>query len=468
MRGVDQVTRSATGYTVEGRRAVVVGAARSGVAAAELLRSRGADVVLTDLRPAVDGSERLRGLGIVLELGGHRAATFEHAELVVVSPGVPAGQPDVAAARRAGAEVIGEIELASRFIRGPIVAITGTKGKSTTTTLVGRMLERAGRPALVGGNIGVPLSAQVDGPAADLLHVVETSSFQLESIVAFHPDVAVLLNVTADHLDRHPSFDDYVRAKANIFRNQVETDWAVANADDPVVGELVRARRARRAWFGLDAAVDEGATVDSEAIVVRSAGRQRTIMPVADVRLIGRHLLYDVLAAVAVGAILDLPDEAMAAAVAAFDGLEHALEPVATIRGVRFVNDSKATNIAAARQAVESFGAGLVVILGGRFKGGDFDDLRAALVARRATVVAIGEARPLIAEALGGALPVHEARGLDHAVPMAFSLAEPGATVLLAPGCASFDMFVDYAERGRRFKEEVQRLAGDMARQGEQ
>ncbi|MFN8058842.1 MAG: UDP-N-acetylmuramoyl-L-alanine--D-glutamate ligase [Vicinamibacterales bacterium] len=449
-------------FDVTGKHVVVVGAARSGVAAAELLVSRGARVTLTDARSATDEAAALQGLGVTLELGGHVSASWRSADLIVLSPGVPLTQPDVVAAKAAGTEVIGELELASRWLRGRIVAVTGTKGKSTTTTLIGRMLDEAGIPSLVAGNIGVPLSRHVPRTSGDVIHVVEVSSFQLETATTFHPWVAVLLNLTPDHLDRHPSFDAYVAAKARLFAHQTEDDWVVLNADDPRVVDAGAASRARPRVFGLAARVDEGITVDADAIVVREAARAEVVMPLSDVRLIGTHSLADVLAAVTVGSIVGVPHAAMAKAVRGFEGLEHALERVATVDGVLFVNDSKATNIAAARQAIVSFGAGLVVVLGGRHKAGDFADLRTPLAERGARVVAIGESRDLVHSALDGVVAVDDAASMDEAVRRGYAAAAPGDTVLLSPACASFDMFRDYAERGQAFKAAVRRLARDI------
>ena len=447
-----------TAFSVEGRRVIVVGAARSGLSAAELLVRRGAIVTLTDVRGEIDQADALRAAGVRLELGGHIEATLTGADLVVLSPGVPGRQPAIEAARNAGVPVIGELELASRWLQGRIVAITGTKGKSTTTTLAGRMLEAGGYRVLVGGNIGRALSSQVDQSTSDTIHVVEASSFQLESIDTFHPWIAVLLNFSPDHLDRHPTVEDYAAAKSRIFANQGENDWAVLNADDVETLSLADGGRARRLLFSLSA--DPGADIVpvGGAIVRRTRKGEEPLIPLSSVRLLGRHLLADVLAAAAVSSLVGVSAEAMTRAVEGFTGLEHALEPVAEVGGVRFVNDSKATNIESARRAIESFDSGLVVVMGGRFKGGDFHDLAAPLAARRATVVAIGEARPLIRTALGSSCVVHEAADMSTAVRTAFASASPGQTVLLAPACASFDMFRDYAERGRAFKQEVRRL----------
>ena len=448
-------------FSVEGKKVVVAGAARSGVAAAQLLARRGAAVTLSDVRQSLAEAADLEAAGIALEIGGHTAQTFSAADLIVLSPGVPRHQPVIEAARSRGTEVIGELELASRWLAGRIVAITGTKGKSTTTTLAGRMLEAGGHKVLVGGNIGHALSAQVEASTAETIHVVEASSFQLEGIETFHPWIAVLLNFSPDHLDRHATVDEYAAAKARIFENQSVADWAVLNADDPASLAIARDAHARRLMLSMTEQLTDGIVLDEQAIVSRREGTSEPLVPLTSIRLLGRHLLVDVMAATAVAQLAGVKPAAMTAAVEGFTGLEHALEPVADIAGVQFVNDSKATNIEAARRAIESFGEGLVVILGGRFKGGDFADLAGPLAARRATVIVIGEARDRIVAALGEDVAVHAAADMASAVRQAFAAAAPGSTVLLAPACSSFDMFKDYAERGRVFKQETWKLEAD-------
>ena len=444
-------------FSVRGKRVTVVGAARSGVAAAQLLVRRGASVVLTDGKETIADEAALRSAGVILELGGHRASTFTRSDLIVLSPGVPSTLSEVRAARASGIPVIGELEMASRWLRGRIVAITGTKGKSTTTTLTGRMLEAGGHKVLVGGNIGHALSAQVDESTDDTIHVVEASSFQLESIETFRPWIAVLLNFSPDHLDRHASVDEYAAAKSRIFINQTAADWAVLNADDESVARMAAGAASRKLLFSMTDSLAAGVVVHGDSIVRRTEEGERPLVPLASIRLLGRHLIADVLAASAVASIAGVDAEAMTHAVENFKGLEHALEPVAEFGGVMFVNDSKATNVEAARRAIESFES-LVVILGGRYKGGEFGDLRDALVARRATVVAIGESRTLIKDALSADVPVFDAADMSSAVKTAFASAAPGAAVVLAPACASFDMFRDYAERGQVFKQEVLKL----------
>ncbi len=450
-------------FVVKGKRAIVVGGADSGVAAAELLAEHGAEVTLNDSSPTLRDEARLRAAGVTLVLGDHPAALFTGANLVVVSPGVPFDLPALAAARAASVPVIGEIELASRWLRGRVVAVTGTKGKSTTTTLVGRILSEGGIRTEVGGNLGPPLSAQVADSTPQTVHVVEVSSFQLETVDRFHPWIAVLLNFSPDHLDRHRSLDEYAEAKRRVFANQTGDDWSVVNADDPNVLAMVKDARSRRRYFALRSAVPDGVTVAGDRIVERSPQGDLPIVGLSQVHLIGPHLLADVLAASAVGRIAGVGADAIARAVDGYRGLEHAMELVDEFGGVRFVNDSKATNIESARASIDTFERGLVVILGGRYKGGDFTDLREGLARREAKVIAIGEARPLIEQALSGAVPVRAAESMADAVRQAYGAASPGSSVVLAPACASFDMFVNYAQRGRAFKAEVAKLREEVA-----
>ncbi len=448
-----------TDFSVHGMPVVVVGAARSGVAAARLLADRGARVTLTESREAVGPDVTvLTGAGVELELGGHRDETLQDAALVVLSPGVPPTLPVLATARRAGTPIISEVELASRWVRGRIVAVTGTKGKSTTTVLLGRMLEAGGRVVLVGGNVGTALSSQVEQSTPDAVHVVEVSSFQLELTTTFRPSVAVFLNLYSDHLDRHADHAAYAEAKARICVNQTSEDSLVVNADDSAVLELTRDCVARRECYAVERSLDAGVVVAGDRIVHRTGRGDRPLIPLSSIRLSGRHLLSDVLAAGAAANLLGVSGEAMTAAVEQFHGLEHALEPVGEVDGVHFVNDSKATNVEAAARAIESCQAPLVVIMGGRFKGGDLGRLHAVLGRRAEAVVVIGEARSRLKDAFGSVVRVLERDSLPEAVQTAYGVAPPGGTVLLAPACASLDMFRDYAERGRVFKQAVDRL----------
>jgi len=444
-------------FSVAGRTVLVVGAARSGRAAAELLVSRGARVTLTDRASDIPDADRLRRNGVVLDLGGHDAARFTGADLIVTSPGVPPELPELVAAGAAGVLVMGELELASRWLQGRIIAITGTKGKSTTTTLVGKMLEASGRTVLVGGNIGVPLSAHVDQSTPETLHVVEASSFQLETTDTFHPWIAALLNLSADHLDRHPDLAAYARAKQRVFANQGPEDWRVLNADQPETLALGLGA-AREVRYSATGPLDQGVYVRDGIVRQRTSEGEVALVPLGVARLPGRHMTSNVVAATAISHLAGASVNGMTAALAAFTGLEHVMEQVGEIGGVRFVNDSKATNVDAAARSIESFD-GVVAIVGGKYKGGRFEDLAGPLRAHGRAVVAIGEARPLVTAALTGVVPVEEAASLADAVRRAHALAAPDGVVLLAPACSSFDMFPDYAARGRAFKAEVEKLA---------
>jgi UDP-N-acetylmuramoylalanine--D-glutamate ligase len=447
-----------------GSRAVVVGLARSGLSAAAFLASRGARVVATDRKTAAELPAEVGALtsrGIELELGGHRRETFAGADLVVVSPGVPWELPELEAARARGVAVMAEVELAFRFATGTVAAVTGTKGKSTTTAALGAMLAAAGRDARVGGNIGRPFVDLLEGHTDQTVFVLEVSSFQLEGIQAFHPRLAVFLNLSPDHLDRHPSFEAYASAKARIFVNQTEQDWAVVNADDPGVLARARAARSRRFAFSTAPREGDGAFFEAGEARLRHGGEAETLFALDRLRLPGVHLATDLLAAGAAARLMGAPASAIARAAEGFAGVEHVLERVAEIDGVAYFNDSKATNVDAAKKSLEAFAGPLLLIAGGRYKGGDFRDLRAPAAGRVKAVLAIGEARPLLLEAFAPVCPVTPCDSLAEAVLRAHGLAVPGDTVLLAPGCSSFDMFEDYADRGRAFKAEVARLAGE-------
>jgi UDP-N-acetylmuramoylalanine--D-glutamate ligase len=446
-----------------GKGVVVVGLARSGLAAAEYLARQGARVVATDSKGEGDLPEEalslLRQHGVRLEAGAHRRETFVSADMVVVSPGVPWDLPELAAARSAGVEVMGEIELGWRELKGTVAAVTGTKGKSTTTAALGAMLAAGGGDVRVGGNIGRPLCALLDGATDATQWVLEVSSFQLEGTTTFRPHLAVFLNLAADHLDRHASFEDYAAAKARIFASQDASDWAVINADDPHVLQLARRGRARRLPFHVTSAVaGDGASFEGGEARLRRGGAVETLFARSDVRLPGEHLALDLMVAGAAARILGAGAEQIRGAVREFRGVPHVLEHVADLAGVAFYNDSKATNVEAARRSIEAFPGRVVVILGGRYKGGDFSELAAPLAARGSAVVAIGEAADRVQQALAPGVAVARAASLAEAVRRAFAMAREGDTVLLAPACSSFDMFTDYAARGDAFREAVQEL----------
>jgi len=449
-----------------GKQVVVVGLARSGIAAAGFLAGRGARVVATDRRPAAElqaEAVTLAQQGVRLELGGHRERTFTAADLVVVSPGVPWDLAELRAARAAGVSVMAELELGFRHIRGPVAAVTGTKGKSTTTAALGAMLGEAGRDVRVGGNIGQAVTGLLDAATEETVFVLEVSSFQLEGTDTFHPRVAVFLNLSADHLDRHPSFDEYAAAKARIFANQTSEDWQVVNGEDAQVMARASQARARLLPFtSAPAPLGESNSAFFKAghACLRLDGHEEALFPISSVRLPGSHLLLDLLAASAAARLLGVPTEAVKRAAAEFRGVEHVLERVAEVGGVVFFNDSKATNVDAARKSLLAFDRPVVAIIGGRYKGGEFGDLREDLARRGKAVMAIGETRQRVAEALAPVVPVVLCDTLEEAVERGFAAAAPGDVVLLAPACSSFDMFQDYADRGRSFKRAVRALAG--------
>jgi UDP-N-acetylmuramoylalanine--D-glutamate ligase len=448
-----------------GKRVLVVGLARTGIATALFCAERGARVTATEERPEAQVAEaaaRLRAAGVTLELGGHRAATFDKQDLIIPSPGVPYGMPLLVAARHKGIPVWSEIELAWRFLRGRLVAITGSNGKTTTTALTGHVLEAAGIPTLVGGNIGTPLISRVDASSEVTVTVAEVSSFQLENIAGFRPDVAVLLNLTPDHLDRHASLEEYAQAKARVFEKQAESDAALINADDPALDALIPPRP-RLFRFSRTAPVAAGAYLRGEHLLFRHGGTEAVLLRRSDIGLRGAHNLENVLAASAAAYLIGAAPEAIAEGVRTFAGVEHRLEFVAEVGGIGFYNDSKATNVDATLKALDAFAGGLFVILGGKDKGSDYTLLRESLtrVARKALL--IGAAADKIAAQIKGAIPVEQAGTLERAVAGAFAQARPGDTVLLAPACASFDQFENYEHRGRVFKQLVQRLAREAA-----
>jgi len=442
-----------------GQRVLVVGLARSGTAAARFLVGRGARVVATDRKTAEELDREALNVPaeVVLELGGHVRESFTGADLVVVSPGVPWEAPELAAARAAGVPVVAEVELAYRALKGRVVAVTGTKGKSTTTAAIGAMLKEHGYDTRVGGNIGQAAISLVEGATPESVFVLEVSSFQLEGIQRFRPDVVVFLNLSADHLDRHPSFDAYAAAKARVFENQQASDWAVVNEEDPQVRRLAAASPARLVTFGGSPRAT-GAFFAGGMAQMAHDGRREVLFKKDTVRVPGEHLALDLLAAGTAARLVGASPDSIARAVASFRGAEHTLEEVAVVGGVAYYNDSKATNIAAAQKSLESFERPVLAIMGGRHKGGDFATLREAAARHAKRVLAIGEAQLAIEQALGSAVPVQRCATLEIAVAQAARHATPGDVVLLAPACSSFDMFRDYAHRGRAFKDAVESL----------
>jgi UDP-N-acetylmuramoylalanine--D-glutamate ligase len=445
---------------VSGKRVLVVGLGKSGVASALFLKERGAVVTVTDAKTPdqlQDEIPLLLDRGIIVETGGHGERTFREKDLIVVSPGVPVDAPPLVQARALGERVIGEIELAAQFFPGPLVAITGSNGKTTTTTLAGDIVAASGRPMVVGGNIGTPAISLVEGATAETTMVLEISSFQLETIQTFHPKIAVVLNVTPDHLDRHGTFAAYVDAKARIFENQGPGDFAVLNADDPTCVELANRVKSKVVWFSRKKEVASGAFVRGGNIYFRETADQK-ILAVAEIPLKGAHNVENVLAAVAVGSLLKGSAEKIRQTVQNFKAVEHRIEYVATVHGVEYYNDSKATNVDATIKALESFPGNIHVILGGKDKGSDYTVLKDLLRERAKHVYTIGAAAEKIESQIKGATDIIRAGTLESAVKLAAAQASDRDVVLLAPACASFDQFQNYQHRGKVFKEAVRKL----------
>src|SRR5271169_6290170 len=448
------------------KRVLVVGLGKSGVASALFLKAHGARVTVSDTKSGDELRNEIPSLldhGITVETGGHGECTFRGQDLIVVSPGVPVDAPLLVQARAMGEAVIGEIELAAQFLPGPIVAITGSNGKTTTTTLTGEILAAGGLPTLVGGNIGTPAITLAERAKRETVIVLEVSSFQLETIQTFRPKIAVVLNVTPDHLDRHRTFEAYADAKARIFENQQSSDFAVLNADDPTCVAMASRTRAQVFWFSRQKEVTQGAWVRDGNILfrnsaVQSATSQREIMQVSEIPLKGAHNLENVLAAVCAGVLMECAPEKTRQAVREFKAVEHRLEFVATIRGVDYYNDSKATNVDATIKALESFPANIYLILGGKDKGSDYTVLNDLLRQRVKRVYTIGAAAAKIESQVKAEI-VH-AETLENAIRKANAVAQAGDVVLLAPACASFDQFKNYEHRGQVFKDIVGTLTG--------
>jgi UDP-N-acetylmuramoylalanine--D-glutamate ligase len=446
---------------LRGTRTLVVGMKKSGVAAAELLARHGAVVRATDLKPLDELDQRdqlgetadlLARLGI--PFAQQRPEVFEGCDLIVLSPDVPADLPPLQEARQRGVLVFGEVELAAPFLKGQTIGITGTNGKTTTTSLIGHILREAGVPEQVGGNIGVPVTAMVDGSRDDGWNVLELSSFQLETIAEFRAHIALALNVTQNHLDRHHTFENYAAAKGRLFQTQRSGDVAVLNADDAVCVAYADLTAAAPQWFSSQRKVSPGASMCSGKLVLDG----KLLMCAADIPIRGRHNVENVLAAGIAAARAGVSREAIAAAVRTFKAVEHRLEFVRNLNGIDFYNDSKATSVDATLKALEAFPGGLWVILGGKDKGLDYAALRETLAAKARAALLIGAAAGKIANQLQGAVPLVDAGTLDAAVAHAYANAASGDTVLLAPACASFDQFQSYEHRGEVFKQIVNRL----------
>jgi UDP-N-acetylmuramoylalanine--D-glutamate ligase len=451
---------------IKGKKVLVVGLGKSGLAAALFLRHQGAQVTVSDVRSADVLAKDIPALideGIAVEAGGHGLLTFRRQDLIVVSPGVPIDTPELVQVKKFGLPIIGEVELAAHYLRGHVLAITGSNGKTTTTSLCGEILKAAKLPTAVGGNIGVPVIALVEDSREDGWSVLEVSSFQLETTYEFHPEIAVILNITPDHLDRHGTFENYAAAKERIFARQTADDALVLNADDEAAKSAAARASSRIFWFSRAKVVRQGAFVHNGVIAFRASEQSAAepVLKVEEIPLKGAHNVENVLAAVCAARLAGVDAETIRAAVMQFQAVEHRLEFVATIHGVEYYNDSKATNVDAAMKAIAAFPGGIHLILGGKDKNSDYRQMRALLTERVKAVYTIGAAADKIFTHIDGAVPIVTAGTLEEAVARAGAVAQPGEVVLLAPACSSFDQFENYEHRGRVFKETV------LARRGE-
>ncbi|HEY5212056.1 MAG TPA: UDP-N-acetylmuramoyl-L-alanine--D-glutamate ligase [Acidobacteriaceae bacterium] len=466
---------------LKNKRVLVVGLGKSGLAAARFLKERGARVTVSDARPATLIAELsdLLDQGFMVEAGSHGLLTFRRQDLIVVSPGVPMSTPVLTQVRAMGAHIIGELELGVEFLQGEVIGITGSNGKTTTTTLLGEILKAAGKPTLVGGNIGLPVTAMVaesvelsrrggeaDPPPAakddnsKVWSVIEVSSFQLETVETFKPRIAVVLNITPDHLDRHGDFATYAGAKGRITEFQTAEDFLVLNGEDKETQMVAAKTKAQIYWFSGRRPIKQGTFVHGESImfIPREGAKAEPVMPVAEIPLAGAHNVENVLAAVCVARLAGVESETIRGAVRAFTAVEHRLEFVREVAGVRYYNDSKATNVDATMKAIEAFAGGIHLILGGKDKDSDYRVLAPLLRERVKTVITIGSAAEKIERQLDGVVKIESAETLDRAVAFAQETAVAGDTVLLAPACSSFDQFENYEQRGRVFKELVTAL----------
>jgi UDP-N-acetylmuramoylalanine--D-glutamate ligase len=450
---------------LKNKRVLVVGIGKSGIAAAMFLRGLGARVTVSDTRSAVALAEQIPALldaGIMVESGGHGLLTFRRQDLIVVSPGVPLDTPEVKQAIGYGLPVIGELELACRFLKGGIVAVTGSNGKTTTTSLIGKIFADAGLPTQVGGNIGLPVIELIADSTDETVNVLEVSSFQLETTEQFHPRIAIILNITPDHLDRHGSFEKYVAAKEKIFANQTSADALVLNADDRTTQMGAGRTKANVYWFSGTKVVRQGAFVRDGVVcwIEKERGKAEPILPLAEIGLKGAHNVENVLAAVCAARLSTIPAETIRASVAAFKAVEHRLEYVRTAKGVEYFNDSKATNVDAAIKAVASFAGCVHLILGGKDKDSDYTQMNEVLSDRVKAVYTIGSAAEKIERQLAGVVKIVTAGTLAAAVARAAEASVAGDVVLLAPACSSFDQFENYEHRGRVFRQLVMGLPG--------
>jgi UDP-N-acetylmuramoylalanine--D-glutamate ligase len=459
-----QNSHKKTMMDLKNKRVLVVGLGKSGLSAAMFLRARGARVTVSDTRSAVALAHEIPTLldaGIMVESGGHGLLTFRRQDLIVVSPGVPMDTPEVKQTKAFGMPVIGEVELASRFLQGQVVAITGSNGKTTTTSLLGKIFSESGSPTLVGGNIGLPVIDLVEKSSAETTNVLEVSSFQLETIEDFHPHISVVLNITPDHLDRHGSFENYAAAKARITERQTPEDFLVLNAEDKATQMVASKTKAQIFWFSGRRPIKQGTFVHGESIVfvAKEGAKAEPVMPVNEIHLKGAHNVENVLAAVCAARLAGISAEVIRRAVGDFKAVEHRLELVKCLHGVEFYNDSKATNVDAAMKAVASFGGGIHLILGGKDKDSDYSTMSDLLKERVKAVYTIGSAAEKIERQLHGVVKMVQAGTMQKAVQEAANAAVAGDVVLLSPACSSFDQFENYEHRGRVFRQIVNELS---------
>jgi UDP-N-acetylmuramoylalanine--D-glutamate ligase len=440
---------------LRGTETLVVGMKRSGIASAELLVREGARVRAADLKPLTELPEAAAALErLKIPFAAQTPEIFEGADLIVISPDVPADLPALEAARKRGAKVIGEIELAAPFLKGRNIGITGSNGKTTTTSLIGHILREAGVPSQVGGNIGTPATAMIDSSRDDGWNVLELSSFQLETIFEFRAHIALALNVTQNHLDRHHTFENYAAAKGRLFETQLQDDEAVLNREDPICVEYASLTKARVNWFSGERESSPGASLKGETLYLDGL----PLMEASELPIRGRHNVENALAASIAAARAGVSHAAIAAAVRTFRAVEHRLEFVRQVDGIDFYNDSKATSVDATLKALSAFSGGLWVILGGKDKGLDYAPLRDPLAKKARAVLLIGAAAGKIAAQLEGAVPLVESGAVDRAIRYGFEHGAAGDTVLLAPACSSFDQFRSYEHRGETFKQLVNAL----------
>jgi UDP-N-acetylmuramoylalanine--D-glutamate ligase len=450
---------------LKGKKVLVVGLGKSGLAAALFLRRRGAHVTVSDLRSAQALSKEIPSLleaGILVEAGGHGLLTFRRQDLIVVSPGVPLNTPELVQVRNLGLPIIGELELAARFLKGNVLAITGSNGKTTTTTLCGEIFTAGELKTVVAGNIGLPVIETVDQSGPDSWSILEVSSFQLETTESFHPKIAVILNITPDHLDRHGTFENYVAMKEKIFANQGGDDFLILNGDDPIAQQSASRAKSQVFWFSRSKIVRRGTFLSNGMVMFRPSEQASPtpVFPLAEIPLKGDHNVENVLAAVCAACVANIPAKVIERTVASFHAVEHRLEFVAAIHGVDYYNDSKATNVDATAKAIASFPGNIHLIMGGKDKNSDYTQLNALLRARVKTVYTIGSAAEKIEGQIAGVTRVVKAGTLEVAVNKAASHAVAGDVVLLAPACSSFDQFENYEHRGRVFKQAVMTLQG--------